>query len=147
MESKETLVISNLGPLDTSFTGEFGGRFLTYNVSRAQRDCDTGIHGMPWLLDVEPAYEANKGIEVEEDKVQRFMTMPHVLALPLILIMEGGMSWLIEGHHRLRALYRLGAREFIGYVIEEEHRSKYLVLFNGRERLPKQLSHWAGGAA
>lgn len=135
----DALVISGAGTNDETFTGEFGGRFLTYNVSKAGRDCKRGKHGQPYLFEVAPCYAANRNVEVDPDKVARFMTLPKVLATPLIMVIENGAAWLIEGHHRLRALYRLGAEEFLGYVIEEDKRERYLVLFNGKPELPAAL--------
>jgi hypothetical protein len=136
-----SLVISGIGIDDDTFTGEFGGRFLTYNVTRARRNCERGKHGGCFLFDLAPALEANRKVEVDPDKVERFMRMPWVLETPLILVIENGAAWLIDGHHRLRALSRMGASEFMGWVIEEQDQAKYLVLFNGAPEMPESLRH------
>jgi hypothetical protein len=141
----ETLMITGLGLGDESFTGEFGGRLSTYNVTKAKRDCHAGKHGTPYLFDLAPALAANTKVEVEPAKIKRFTTNFDILSAPLIMVIESGMAWLIDGHHRLRALAAVGATEFLGYVIEEENREHYLVRFNGAEKLPEQLSSWAGG--
>jgi len=135
------LVISGVGPDDETFSGEFGGRYLTYNVSKARRDCLAGKHGAPFAFDVVPAYEGNKRVEVDGDKVQRYMRRPDILDTPLIMVIEHGAAWMIDGHHRLRAHYRLGLALFVGYVIEEADRDQYLVLFNGKAEMPEALRH------
>ena len=48
------------------------------------------------------------------------MTRPDILEIPGIAVMENGMLWLIEGHHRLRARHRLRSPDFPTYVIEEK---------------------------
>lgn len=136
-----SLVISGAGFEDETFTGEFGGRYLTYNVSKAWRDCRAGRHGKPYLFDIAPCYEANRRVEVDYDKVLRFMNQPAVLMRPLMLVIEYGQAWLIDGHTRLRALYRLGVTEFAGYAIEDQHRKNYLLLFNGKAEMPETLRH------
>jgi hypothetical protein len=126
------LVISNLGPDDETFDNDFG----TWNVGRAQRDCDAGNHGHPWVLVTDEAHAGNKSVEVEEEKVLRFMKSPEILEKPLIAVMEDGKAWLIEGHHRLRALHRLRVPAFRCFVIEEENAPRYMVLFNAERIAP-----------
>lgn len=138
------LVISGAADDDETFSGEFGGRFLTYNVSKATRDCIVGKHGHKWIMGVAPAYEASKKVEVDRNKVARFMRLSFTTDIfdhPLICVMEGGAAWLIDGHHRLRAMYRIGVAEFFAYVIEEQHRERYLLLFNGSPEMPEELRH------
>jgi hypothetical protein len=123
-----TLVISNLGVGDESYTNDFG----TWNVTRAQRDF--AKHKV-YSIDFEEAYKANANVEVEAAKVKRYMTRPDILEVPLIGAIEGGVIWIIDGHHRLRALHRLGVKECAAYVIEEADAAPYKVWYNG-ERLP-----------
>jgi hypothetical protein len=125
------LIVSGLGFGQESYTNDFG----TWNVTRMWADCMAGKHGTPWIVDVGLAYEASKGVEVDEAKVQRFMTLPEVLAIPGICVMEDGMSWYVEGHHRLRAHHRLGLHDIAVFVIEEGDGDQYRVLFNGRRRI------------
>lgn len=134
-----TLVMTGIGPSDDSFSGEFGGRFLTYNVSKARRDCEAGKHGKIWMFEVAPAIAGNRMVEVENDKVERFMRHPVVLMSPLILVIDQGAAWLIDGHHRLRAMDRLGIGSFRGWVIEEDKRGDYLVRFNGKPEMPPTM--------
>lgn len=138
------LIISGVGPEDQTFSGEFGGLYYTYNVSKALRDCVAGKHGHKWIMGVAPAYEANKTVEVEEDKVQRYMRLSFdtdIFDHPLICVIMNGVAWLIDGHHRLRAMYRIGVAEFVTFVIEEEQQKNYLVLFNGKAEMPEALRH------
>ena len=131
MSKGRPLVISGLGFGHESYTNDFG----TWNVTRMWADCLAGKHGAPWVVDVAEAYEANKGVEVEESKVKRFMQMPEVLSIPGICVMEDGKSWYVEGHHRLRAYHRLGLKDIGVFVIEEEFADQYRVLFNGKRRI------------
>lgn len=103
-----------------------------WNVSRALRDCRAGKHQV-YLLDVAEAYKANEKVEVDEAKVLALMSVPEFE--PGIGIIEGGPIWFIDGHHRLRALHRRGAKDFTCYVIEEADAAPYQVLYNG-QRLP-----------
>lgn len=144
MKRRKELVISGADLTDNTFTGEMRGKFYTWNVTRAWNDCVAGKHGTPFLFDVEPAYQGNKNVEVEEDKVQRFMAMPEVLVIPGISVIWNGAAWMIEGHHRLRALYRIGAPSFLSYVVEEERKRDYLVRFDGRDETPADLGTMIG---
>ena len=127
----DTLVITNAGPMDEVFSNEVG----SWNATRAMRDCRAGQYGEPFVMDIGPAVEANRLGETDEAKVLRYMGTPAVLAIPMVLVMENGKGWLIDGLHRLRALHRLGRPEITVYVIPEEHEPTYRVLFNGKRRL------------
>jgi hypothetical protein len=110
-----------------------------WNVAKAKRDCAAGKHAA-WSFSVAGAMEANANIEVDPEKVEHFKRLPYALATPCIMAMEEGKAWLIDGHHRLRALAQLGAEEFVAYVIEEEEEPQYRVLFNGQRLPPFPLS-------
>lgn len=131
-----TLILSNF---DADITGViFTSDIGSWNVTRALRDCHAGKHKI-YRLDVEPAYQACKRVEVDEAKVKRFMQTPQVFKLPLLGIVEGGPIWLIDGHHRLRAMHRLGVKEFAAFVIEEADAAAYIVWFNGKRKPPFKL--------
>jgi len=123
-----TLVISNLGPGDESFDSDIG----SWNVTRAKRDCAAGKH-KTYVFDVAETLENNKSIEVDPEKIASMVSMPARLAKapPLIFIMEHERIWLIDGHHRLRALAQLGKPQFLAFVIEEEDAKPYRLYFNG----------------
>lgn len=127
------LVVSNLDPLadEVVYSNDRGSR----NVSRALRGCPAGKHKV-WKLDAAEAYEASKAVEVDEAKVQRFMRTPEAFAEPCIGIIEDGACWFIDGHHRLRALHRLGIKEFACGVIEEGDAAPYQVWYNGQRKPP-----------
>jgi hypothetical protein len=127
-----TLVISNCAPGEDMFENEFG----MWNVTRAQRDCEAGKH-QPFLIDIASAISANTNIECDDEKIQALKTKPLLLARPLIGVMENGRLWLIDGHHRLRAMHQLGLTECACFVIEEKD-DRYRILFNG-----KRLPPWA----
>jgi hypothetical protein len=131
------LILSNVDPDDIGgviYTNNFG----SWNVTRALRDCHAGKHKV-YRLDVDQAYRANKRAEVDEAKVNRFMQAPEVLKLPLLGIIEGGPIWLIDGHHRLRAMHRLGIKKFAAFVIEEAAAAPYIVWYNGKRKPPFKL--------
>jgi ParB-like nuclease family protein len=131
MTPEKTMVITSIGglPTDDLFSNDFG----TWNVSLAWRDCQVGLHRV-FRLDVEEAYKANKTVQVDKAKVKRFMRMSLILARPLIGVMEDGALYLIDGHHRLRALHRLHVKEFVAFVIEDG--TPYQVLYNGERKPP-----------
>jgi hypothetical protein len=132
----KTLVLSNYDPLEDAimFTSDRG----SWNVSRAQRDCDAGKHKL-YKLDVRECYRANAPVEIDERKVEAFMRMPDVITLPGIAVMEDGAAWFIEGHHRLRGLFRLGIADFACYVIEEADAAPYIVRYNGERKPPFKI--------
>lgn len=144
---KNPIIITGISGDDDTFTGECYGTFPTYNVTKARRDCIAGKHGERFVFDVDPAFDANRKVEVDPAKVDRFMRMPRVLATPLIMVIANGAAWLIDGHHRLRALKRQGSDQFTAWVIEEHHRRDYLVLFNGREETPGAAQFLPKGGA
>jgi hypothetical protein len=127
------LILSNFDPEtdEVIYSNDFG----SWNVSRALRDCRDGQHTI-YLLDVKQAYEACKGVEVDEVRVEAFMQRPDILAQPLLGIIEGGPIWLIDGHHRLRAMVRLGVKDFGCYVIEEKDSAPYIIWYNGKRKAP-----------
>ena len=127
MHASHTLIISNLGVGDCIFANDFG----TWNVSRALRDCAAGKHKC-YKLDVAEAHAANAAVEVDEAKVERFMRTPDVFKSPLLGVIEGGPLWIIDGHHRLRALHRAGVKE-------ETDAKPYQVWFNGKRLMPKVM--------
>lgn len=130
------LVLSNFDPVADViiFSNDRG----SWNVSRALRDCEAGKHKV-YLIDVKEAYTHNKACEVDKAKVRRFMRTPEVFTKPLLGIIEGGAMWLIDGHHRLRALYRMGIQECSAYIIEEADGAPYQVWYNGKRAPPFKL--------
>jgi hypothetical protein len=132
----KTLILSNYDPLvDTIlYTNDRG----SWNVSRALRDCRDGKHKL-WLIGVAEAYNANKTVEVDEDKVGAFMHMPEILERPGVGVVEGGQTWFIDGHHRLRALARLSVKDFACYIIEEADIAPYIVWYNGKRKAPFKI--------
>jgi|SRR6516164_4008596 hypothetical protein len=124
------MVISNMEIGDVIF----GGDEAVWNVTRAWRDCEAGKHRL-YVFEVAPALEHTSNVEVDEDKVERYSKVPEIMASPLLIAMEDGMAWLIDGHHRLRAMARVGVKDFIAYVIDEKDIAPYRVWFNGK-RVP-----------
>jgi ParB-like nuclease domain len=128
---QKPLVISNFDPLsdDVIYDNDVG----SWNVSRALRDCLEGKHKV-YLLDVFEAYQANAGVTVDEAKVAELMAVPEFE--PGIGIVEDGKVWLIDGHHRLRALSRRGAKDFTCWIIEEADARPYQIFYNGERKSP-----------
>lgn len=132
----QTLVISNFDPtLDPIIFSNDRG---SWNVSRALRDCQAGKHRV-YAIDVEEAYRANRACEVDAAKVRRFMRTPEVFAQPLLGIIEDGATWFIDGHHRLRALHRLGIKQCAAWIIEEADAAPYQVWYNGNRKPPFEV--------
>lgn len=126
------LVMSNVDTDDMLFHNDRG----SWNVSRALRDCRAGKHNT-YLIDVAKAYEANKAVEVDEVKVQRFLKEPkRAFVEPLLAVMEDGATWFIDGHHRLRALHRAGIIDYAAWIIEEADAAPYIVWYNGQRKPP-----------
>jgi len=126
------LVMSNAGTDDMLFHNDRS----SWNVSRALRDCRAGMH-KDYLIDVAEAYEANKAVEVDEAKVQRFLKHPkRAFSEPLLAVMEDGATWFIDGHHRLRALHRAGIIDYAAWIIEEADAAPYIVRYNGQRKPP-----------
>lgn len=129
----KNMVISGARMEDEIFSNHVG----TWNVSKAKRDCAKGRHGSPFLIDLDEAVlSANAAVDVDEEKVLHFLDRPMILAQPLLMMVEGEGVWLVDGHHRLRALAMIGASDFLAYVIEAEFEPEYRVLFNGKRILP-----------
>jgi hypothetical protein len=136
MADRPTLHVTGLGIGDVTFSNDRG----VWNISRALQDCLAGKHSR-YLFDVKGALENNEAVEVDEAKVLAFTRDPLILAAPLLLAIEDGQAWLIDGHHRLRALSLNKVKDFEAYVIEEEEIGAYIVRFNG-ERLPPWGASW-----
>jgi hypothetical protein len=134
----DVLVISNYEPGDVTFDSDRG----SWNVTRAIRDCMAGEH-KAYTFDIADAVEANINVEVDEDKIADMVASPTIgNAPPLIFVVEDKsrdgrpMLWLIDGHHRLRALQRLNFTHCAGWVIEEERAARYRLFYNGRRYAP-----------
>lgn len=131
---KGALVISNLGVGDENFANDVG----TWNVTRAQKDCAAGLHNI-YLFDVAEVLPNNEKVEVDAAKVDAMVADPGRLEAspPPIFAAEDGRLWLIDGHHRLRALARLGHKQFAAYVIEDDERARrYRIYFNRKRVAP-----------
>ena len=131
--NKGVLIISNLSVGDDTFDADIG----SLNVSRARRDCFAGKYQI-YTFDLGEVYANNKNISVDADKVAAMMGDRERLfqSPPLICIGEDERIWLIDGHHRVRALMRLGLRECAGYVIEERDAGPYRIYYNGKRIAP-----------
>ncbi|HEY2242728.1 MAG TPA: ParB-like protein [Xanthobacteraceae bacterium] len=129
----DALVISNYGIGDDSFCSDVG----SWNVTRAARDCAAGKH-KTYNFSVAETLAHNAAIEVDAAKVAAMVADKDQLAKspPPIFVMEDGKIWLIDGHHRLRALAQLGEPEFVAYVIEECDAKPYRMYFNGERVSP-----------
>lgn len=129
----DVLVLSNIDTdKDITFDSDIG----VWNISRALRDCNAGKHQL-WGFDVDELYKAIGGVEVEQKKVLEFARKYRSVldSPPIILIIEHGKVYVIDGHHRIHAHKRIGVKKIVGFVIEEEVSAPYIVWFNGR-RLP-----------
>ena len=129
---KDVLVITHYEVGDVTFDSDVG----SWNVTRCQKDCDAGKH-RTYTFVVDDVYEHNKSIEVEEKKISSMIadTSRLLRSPPLIFIVENGLGWLIDGHHRLRALHAICIKEFTGYIIEG-NTHKYKIFFNGERVSP-----------
>jgi hypothetical protein len=128
------MVISNLGMGDITFDSDMG----TWNVSRAIRDCKAGKISS-YLFSVAALMECTENIEVDETKIQSMVADPErLLRAPLpIFATENGKIWLIDGHHRVHAMHRLGMLQMMAYVAEEEHSKPYRIYWNGDRVSPQ----------
>jgi hypothetical protein len=133
--SGKTLIISNYDPATdlAVFENDRGH----WNVSRALRDCAAGKHKR-YLIDVSKAYKNNAAIEVDNGKVASLVAafIAGGECPPLLGIIEDGAMWLIDGHHRLRALRHIGVKEFAAYIIEEADSAPYKIWYNGQRKPP-----------
>jgi hypothetical protein len=127
------LVISNMEPDDITFTSDVGA----WNISRAQRDCAAGLH-KTYAMSIAETIEATENVDVDPAKIDSMVADPARLGRspPVIFIFEHERVWLIDGHHRVRALGRLGFPECLGYVIEEKDAKPYRIYFNGKRTSP-----------
>jgi hypothetical protein len=81
---------------------------------------------------------------VDKGKIADMLAHPELLEIapPLIFVEDGQsddgrpMVWLIDGHHRVRALAMMGYARCSGYVIEEKNAARYRIYFNGERTAP-----------
>jgi hypothetical protein len=132
VKMNEVLVLSNIEPDDITFDSDRG----SWNITRAIQDCKAGKHKM-YGFEVDDLYQAIGNIEVSEAKISHLASNRKKLIKtpPIILIIEDGKAWVIDGHHRIHAYRRAGFSRISGYVIEEEDSARYIIWYNGR-RLP-----------
>jgi hypothetical protein len=127
------MILSNVDVGDVTFDSEVG----SWNVTRALAACTAGKHKM-YTFDVAEVIAATAAVECEEDKIASMVADRDRLAKspPPIFVVEDGRVWLIDGHHRVRALDRLGEKQFLAYVIEEADGARYRIFFNGERVAP-----------
>jgi hypothetical protein len=111
-----TLVLNNLEPLDVTFASDEG---IAWNVSRLLRDCEAGRIGKLGTFPVVDAYLQNRAVSVDAAKVERYRERPDILARPLLAVMRHGTAWLVDGHHRLRAMKARGWVSFVCWLVTE----------------------------
>lgn len=131
----KTLILSNWNPLTDEIV--FSSDVASWNVSRALRDCAAGKH-KSYTIDVSEAYKHNSAVEIDNGKVAAIVAafIAGNECPPLLGVMENGAMWLIDGHHRLRALRHLGVKEFVAYIIEEADSAPYKIWYNGQRKPP-----------
>ncbi|WP_165421480.1 ParB N-terminal domain-containing protein [Bradyrhizobium sp. Leo170] len=125
----DVLVVTNYG--DQTFDSDRG----SWNITRALRDCLAGKFES-FQFDIEVVVAANQNIEIDENRIVALVAEPVKLAAmpPLIFVLEDGMTWLIDGQHRVRALQRLGHKRCVGFVIDDA--APYRISFNGERVAP-----------
>ncbi|HEY2242990.1 MAG TPA: ParB/Srx family N-terminal domain-containing protein [Xanthobacteraceae bacterium] len=128
------LIVSNLDLGDNTFDSDRG----SWNTTRAIRDCLTGQHGDTYVFQVTEMMPNIANVDIDEAKVAAMLADKDSLLAspPLVFVEDDGKIWLIDGHHRLHAMARLGYAELAGYVIESRNAERYRVLFNGRRIAP-----------
>jgi len=133
------MIISNASPGDVTFDSDRG----SWNISRAREDCEAGLHGTPYAHDMAGVIDANERVDVDELKIASMVANVELLAQapPLIFVEEGEIDgrpiiWLIDGHHRVRALHRLGVPRCVGWVIAESKSRPYRIYYNGDRVAP-----------
>jgi hypothetical protein len=135
----KTLIISNAALGDTTFDSDRG----SWNITRALRDCIAGKHPL-LAFDIDKVVAASINVTCDEAKIAAMVANPDRLSesLPVIFIEDGcsddgqGIAWLIDGHHRVRAIQRLGYKECSGFLIKEALVPIYQILFNGERVAP-----------
>jgi hypothetical protein len=135
----DVLVISNYAPGEEMFDSDRG----SWNVTRARQDCLAGKHEH-YCFDVAEIVEASSNVTVNEYKIADMVAHPEsvVIAPPLICVVDGQSEdgrpvvWLIDGHHRVHALQRLGYTQCAAFVIEEKNAAQYRIHFNGERTAP-----------
>jgi len=130
----QTLIISNVDVGDSTFDSDRG----SWNVTRALADCRAGKHGKVFTFDTKDLLEAASNVDIDEAKVVAMLADKARLTSspPLIFVEDGGKIWLIDGHHRLHAMARLGHEAVAGWVIEAHKSARYRVWFNGERIAP-----------
>lgn len=137
LDKGESLVITNAGIGDVTFDSDRG----SWNVSRALRDCLSGKH-KTYDFDIAETIDASANVTVDERKIDSMVADRTRLSIapPIIFVIDDRapdgreIIWLIDGHHRVRALHRLGLTRCVGYVIEDCE--PYRILFNGERVAP-----------
>jgi hypothetical protein len=127
------LILSNLEPDDITFDSDRG----SWNITRAIKDCKAGKHKV-WGFCVNDLYQAILNVEVSQEKINHLAANRKGLieAPPVILIMEEGKLWVIDGHHRIHACKRAELSRISGYVIEEKDSAHYIIWYNGQRLAP-----------
>jgi hypothetical protein len=136
----DVLIVSNYFLGDVTFDSDRG----SWNVTRAQHDFFAGKHTVYGDFDIDETVAQSCNVSVDEDKIAEMVAHPEALidSPPLIFVEEGQSEdgrpviWLIDGHHRVRALQQLGFTRCAAYVIEEKDAAPYRMFFNGERIAP-----------
>lgn len=111
--------------LDPSITGQF----VMWNITRIQRDANFGMFGPPIRrpCDVVPEMTDAERLNIDFDKVSKFMFLADVYMKPILTVQHGIVRRIVDGNHRLCARKRLGLTTFETYIVPPDVEKNYRV--------------------
>ena len=125
------MVVTNAGRGDECYSNSFGH----WNVSQALQAAS--LEGWEvFLTDVATAMEASSNVDVEPAHVEALRVPSARLYRPVLFAETAGGCFLLDGHHRRRALHANGERWVLCRLLKRERERDFAILFNGRRQPP-----------
>jgi hypothetical protein len=113
--------------LSHSFCAGIEGLEVNWNVGRMRGDAEAGAFG-PSKEFATSALPIERGAHaLDQAKVERFKTLPEILAMPAMILASPAAHFLCDGIHRVAAICEMGRGHFSAYVVPWEVEARYRI--------------------
>lgn len=110
-----------------SFCADVEGHEVTWNASRMRRDVEAGAFGPSKQFAISSLPVERGPHALDQEKIERFKTLPDVLAMPAMILASPAVHFLCDGNHRVAAISEMGRGSFNAYVVPWEVEGHYRV--------------------
>lgn len=113
------VMVSNLGPDDATFHGEFGDDgWITWNVTRLLDQARIGLHGPAESFPTADAMASIANVEIEPRTAERYARkLRRSEPEPALAVELRGRLYFLDGHHRIHGAHRAGRPHIDAWIV------------------------------